>query len=110
MDVLTVLLPALGYCRGTGLGHRVSSANSSHEATAAGGTPPLSYQWYDGTTALQDHNEYSGSATGTLTINPIGYGDAGSYTLVISNAAGTATSQVATLTVLGPSPAFLRWL
>ena len=76
----------------------------SMTATAASGTPPLAYQWYDGTTALQDGNEYSGSATATLTINPIGYSDAGSYALVITNGGGSVTSQVATVTVLAPPP------
>ncbi len=73
-------------------------------ATAAGGTPPLTYQWYDGTTALQDTNEYSGSATSTLTINPIANGDAGSYKVVISNGGGSVTSQVAVVTVVAPPP------
>ncbi|HEX4119014.1 MAG TPA: immunoglobulin domain-containing protein, partial [Verrucomicrobiae bacterium] len=76
----------------------------SMTANASGGTPPLTYQWYDGTTALQTANEYSGTASQTLTINPVGYSDAGSYTLVISNPGGSTTSQVATLTVLAPPP------
>jgi hypothetical protein len=79
-------------------------------ATAAGGTAPLSYQWYDGTTALQDTNEYSGSATPVLTINPAGLADSGGYTLVITNAGGSVTSQVANVTVLGlPPPSYVAY-
>jgi hypothetical protein len=73
-------------------------------ATAATGTQPLSYQWYDGATALQNANEYSGTATSTLTIDPVGYSDAGSYTVIISNPGGSVTSQVAVVTVLAPPP------
>jgi hypothetical protein len=73
-------------------------------ANAAGGTPPLTYQWYYGAAALHDVNEYSGSAASSLTINPVTNSDAGSYTLVISNPGGSVTSQVAVLTVLAPPP------
>ena len=42
------------------------------------------------------------STTGTLTISNVQPADAGSYTLVVTNGAGAATSAVATLTVNGP--------
>ena len=78
--------------------------SASLTATQAGGTPPLTNQWYKGGTPLSDVNEFSGSAGNTLTINPVGSGDAGSYKLVISNGGGSVTSQVATVTVLVPPP------
>ncbi|MGA2540315.1 MAG: immunoglobulin domain-containing protein [Verrucomicrobiota bacterium] len=75
---------------------------ASLTATQAGGTAPVTSQWYKGTTALSDVNEFSGSATSTLTIGPVSSGDAGSYKIVVSNGAGSVTSQVATVTVLVP--------
>ena len=71
-------------------------------ASQLGGSPPFTNQWYKGSKALSDGNEFSGSATGTLTISPVATNDAGSYKLVISNPAGGSTSQVATITVLVP--------
>jgi hypothetical protein len=73
-------------------------------AASSGGTPPVTNQWYHGTTALTDGAEYSGSASSTLTIYPVGPGDAGSYKIVVSNAGGSVTSQVATVTVVAPPP------
>jgi hypothetical protein len=78
--------------------------SASLTATQAGGTPPLTYQWYNSNAPLSDVNEFSGSGTETLTINPAGLGDAGSYKLVITNGGGSVTSQVATITVLVPPP------
>ena len=61
----------------------------------ASGSSPLSYRWrFNGSTI-------SGSATNsTYTRSNLGNGDAGSYTVVITNASGSVTSQVAVLTVL----------
>ncbi len=75
---------------------------TSLTATQGGGTPPLTNQWFKGTTALTDTGEFSGSATGTLTISPASTNDNGSYKLVISNGGGSVTSTVATVTVLIP--------
>jgi hypothetical protein len=49
---------------------------------------------------LTDVKEFSGSATNTLTISDITTADAGSYYLIVTNAGGSVTSQVATVTVL----------
>jgi hypothetical protein len=82
--------------------------SASLTATSAGGTPPLTNQWYKitktATNALSDVNEYSGSQTSTLMIDPAGSSDAASYRIVVSNGGGSATSQVATVTVLVPPP------
>jgi len=67
-----------------------------------GGTQPLSYQWYAGTNALSDVNEFTGSQTGTLTISPASLADSSSYYAVVSNGGGSVTSSVATVTVTTP--------
>jgi hypothetical protein len=72
--------------------------------TSALGTPPLSYQWYQGTIAnpLSDTNEFSGSATSVLTLTGATLADAASYFCVVSNASGSIASQSASVTVLVP--------
>ncbi len=57
----------------------------------------ISYQWMFGTNLL------GGASSPTLTITNVQLTDAGGYTVVLSNAAGSITSDVATLTVLLPA-------
>ncbi len=65
----------------------------------------MTNQWFKGTNALTDGNEFSGtSASDTLVINPASTNDNGSYKVVVSNGGGSVTSSVATVTVLIPPP------
>jgi hypothetical protein len=60
---------------------------------AGSGTPAPSFQWRKNTVNI-------GGATGpSLTINPVGSGDAGSYDCVLSNICGSATTTAAVLIV-----------
>jgi hypothetical protein len=59
----------------------------------ASGTPPLSYQWRFNRVPI------AGATGPTLVLNAVQASDAGSYTVVVSNAHGNATSQPAILTV-----------
>jgi hypothetical protein len=70
------------------------------------GTPPFSYQWYYGTTALVDDGvTYSGSTNATLYITNLQTSNAGSYYVTISNAAPTGFSNLfAVLTVNYTAP------
>jgi hypothetical protein len=54
-------------------------------SVTAGGTPPLSYQW--------SHNNVNlpGANNSLLQISPIGFADAGLYTVVIANPCGVVT-------------------
>ena len=54
---------------------------------------------------LSNSNGITGSASATLTIANIVSAEDGSYNLIVTNAAGSATSSVATLTVIVP-PSF----
>lgn len=72
------------------------TVNAGQPATfqvSATGTPPLSYQWRKGA------NNIPGATSATYTIASTQTSDAGNYQVVVSNAAGSVTSQVATLTV-----------
>jgi hypothetical protein len=65
------------------------------------GTWPLMYQWQRGGVALSDGLNIQGSTSNQLAIASSGYGDMGSYSVVISNAWGAVTSAPVSLTVLG---------
>ncbi len=61
------------------------------------------YQWQKNGVNLQDGGSISGAATSTLTITNVSTNNAGSYSVVLSNAAGTVASSNAALTIV-PSP------
>ena len=63
----------------------------------AAGSAPLSYQWFFGQTNL-----LSGSTNASLGLPGVQPSDAGGYSVVVANAAGSVASVVATLTVLIP--------
>ncbi|HYC70709.1 MAG TPA: ExeM/NucH family extracellular endonuclease [Opitutaceae bacterium] len=66
---------------------------------SAGGTAPLAYQWRKDGADLADGGNVSGAATDTLVVSNVQAGDAGQYDVVVSNAAGEATSNAAVLAV-----------
>lgn len=66
----------------------------------ASGSGTLTYQWKKGTTPLSDGGNISGSGTAVLTISGATSADIGSYSVVITNSAGSATSNAATLSVI----------
>jgi hypothetical protein len=63
----------------------------------ATGTAPLTYQWFYGATSLSNDVFYNGTMTSVLTVPNVQASEAGSYSVVVSNAAGSATSQAAML-------------
>ena len=66
----------------------------------ASGSPPLSYQWWKNSAPLADSSNISGATTATLTLAHVSQSYAGGYTVVVSNAGGSVTSSVTTLTVM----------
>jgi hypothetical protein len=73
-------------------------SNAVSFVASATGIPDPGYQWYKGASAI------SGATNATFTIANVQFSDAGSYSVVASNIAGTATSSSATLTVPDRSP------
>ncbi len=69
------------------------SGSTASFSVSAGGTQPLSYQW------LMNGLPLSGATASNLTLNSVQTNNAGSYSVVVTNVAGLATSTVATLTV-----------
>ncbi len=75
-------------------------------SVAAIGTEPLSFQWWKEGAILVDGAQPSGArASGATTTNlslaNLHTGDAGNYTVVVTNSQGSVTSQVASLVVTG---------
>jgi hypothetical protein len=75
---------------------------------SATGTAPLSYQWMKGGVNI------SGATTSTLTLSSVSTADAGSYSVLVRNSAGSITSAAATLTVsavvtAAPGTTLLGW-
>ncbi len=68
----------------------------------AGGGVPLAYQWMKNNVNLSDGGNVSGSLTSTLTLTGVTVADAGSYSVLVTNALGSQPSYAATLTVVYP--------
>src|SRR6185436_2927651 len=66
----------------------------------ASSSPPLSYQWWKNSAPLADGGNISGATTATLTLAHVSQSYSGGYSVVVSNAGGSVTSSVATLTVI----------
>ena len=62
------------------------------------GTAPLSYQWQKAGVNLTDGGRTKGASTSTLSITAVQKSDEGRYRSVVTNTAGTVTSNAATVT------------
>jgi pectate lyase len=71
----------------------VTVGSSASFSVVASGTAPLAYQW------KKNGTDITGATNSTLTIASAQTSDAGSYTVFVSNSAGSITSNAATLTV-----------
>ncbi len=64
------------------------------------GTPPFSYLWQKDGSPLADGGNISGAATASLVLTNLQTADAGAYRVVVTNAYGSVTSTVTTITIL----------
>lgn len=71
----------------------VTAGASASFTVVASGTPPLSYQWNKNGAAI------AGATSATYSIASTAAGDAGSYTVTVTNSAASVTSGAVTLTV-----------
>lgn len=88
-----------------------NAGNTATFSVSASGTEPLSYQWWkDGVTLVDSNasipgvvNYIAGTMTNTLNVGSVVKSAEGGYSVVVSNAEGSVTSVVATLTVIDPA-------
>ncbi len=67
-------------------------------SVTADGTQPFTYQWFKGTAPI------AGATNATLIFDPFTAANVGTYHVVVSNAAGSATSDDAVLSaIVGPA-------
>ena len=88
-----VFIPTAPTVTTSPVGTNVDQGASATFTVGVYGTPPLTYQWrYNGADIV-------GANGATLTLNTVQPGQAGNYSVVVGNAAGTANSLNAALTV-----------
>ena len=80
----------------------VSGASASFSVTATGAAP-LAYQWRDNGASI------SGATNSSYSLSAARTSDAGSYTVVITNAYGSITSSISALTVNKATPSVTTW-
>jgi uncharacterized repeat protein (TIGR03803 family) len=73
-------------------------------SAAVSGSAPLYYQWRGNGTNLTDGGNIYGSANRTLTFSNVIPGNAGTYSLIVSNTQGFVVSSNATLAVTSSAP------
>lgn len=107
---LTVNVPAVAPSLTTQpVAQTVNSGANATFTVVASGTAPLSYQWRKGGVALTDGAVVSGSATAALTLTAVSVADVGSYDVVVTNTAGSATSNAAALGVTAAGSSTIYW-
>lgn len=65
----------------------------------ASGSLPLSFQWQETNSSAGGWTNVPGQTANTLSFNPVTFGDAGAYRVVVTNQYGTTNSVVAQVTV-----------
>jgi hypothetical protein len=98
--VLTVTLPPTILTQPLSVTN-VMATTASFGVTASG-TAPLIYQWRLNGVNLTNVGRVSGVTSPTLTLSSLQAGDAGNYSVIVSNTAGSVASSNAALTVVTP--------
>ena len=84
----------------------LSVGGSAILIVAVSGARPFTYQWQKNGTNLVDGGVFSGSTNRILNLANVALADAGTYSVIVSNALGSVTSAGARVTVVYP-PVFL---
>jgi uncharacterized repeat protein (TIGR03803 family) len=77
-------------------------------SVAVAGNPPIFYQWRKNGANLTDGLNISGSSTRVLTVSNVSDFDAAFYSVIVSNASGSAVSSNAFLEVIASPPQIVR--
>ena len=102
VDYATTVTPAAPLFTAQPSSQTIATGSSLTLSAAATGAPTPSYQWYKNDVAI------SGATSATYTIASVASGDAGTYKVVATNPVGSATSDVATITIGSASP-YVTW-
>lgn len=78
---------------------------AAFNVTATGGSP-LAYQWLDNGVVITNSSTVSGAGTSNLVLSSVAAAQAGTYQVIVTNAAGAVTSAPALLTVPLSAPVF----
>jgi hypothetical protein len=98
--ILTVIVPPVITSQPVSL---TNNAGTTALFSVTNSGSPSAYHWFkNGTNLLSDGGKLFGATNTVLTITNVLGADAGSYSLVISNAAGSVTSSPAYLAVIDP--------
>ena len=95
---LTVLVPPA--LNSQPAAQTAAAGGSAQFAVTAGGSAPLSYFWLKNGVGLTNGTKFSGVNSNVLTIATVTTGDAGNYSVTVTNLAGSVTSTAAALTVV----------
>ncbi|HWY76108.1 MAG TPA: immunoglobulin domain-containing protein, partial [Verrucomicrobiae bacterium] len=79
----------------------VATGTNAMFSVVAAGTAPLGYQWLFNGTNLVNGGQISGANSATFSVGGVQMANAGGYSVVITNFAGSVTSAVATLSLNG---------
>lgn len=96
---LTVIVPAVPPSFTSPVAQSVNAGSAFQFSVSSTGTLPITYQWSRNNVAIPGA---TGSSYGLASAS---VGDAGSYTVAVTNSAGTVTSAAAVLTVVVPAVA-----
>jgi Concanavalin A-like lectin/glucanases superfamily/Immunoglobulin domain/Bacterial Ig domain/Immunoglobulin I-set domain len=97
-DARLTVLPVAPNITTQPMSRTVNDGTNVSFTVVATGTAPLSYRWARNGTFL------AGGTNATLNLTNVGVGASGNFTVVVSNIAGSATSQAAVLTVQPVAP------
>ncbi|MCL4785535.1 MAG: immunoglobulin domain-containing protein, partial [Verrucomicrobia bacterium] len=103
---------AAGLCRPTDppfiVTHPASRTNAPGStasfSVSAGGSPPLAYQWLRGGSPLANDSRINGAQSNVLVIANVQLSDAGTYSVTVTNGAGSTNSLAAQLVVDATPP------
>jgi uncharacterized repeat protein (TIGR03803 family) len=96
--------PQAPYISGQPTSQTVTAGDNAVFSVMAGGTPPLNYQWQFDSVNLTDGSGISGSTNSILTLGGAAQAQAGTYDVIISNSAGSISSDPALLVVNPGAP------
>lgn len=91
------------------VGQMVAVGGNATLTVAASGTAPFTYQWRKNGAALNDGGPFSGTHSATLTLTGVTHAETGSYDVIVTNSANSATSSAATLVVTSAAPSVIYW-